>query len=183
MVVSAKSLPRGNLGRNFAEHRGTTDLLQAGDAKVIIATVTAGSRAPGQAKELILSRDLCAVDVEPPVRRNCAPPSVELCFCTTSVVPLFPWGTNTIYRRPAPNTSTSVILPGNRNSLDTGPMGKTIPCLTRFSVISQETSLPVTVSHQVRRAPLATEHYGSPNIPGNLWSSQWYRQLRWQRYS
>jgi hypothetical protein len=31
MVVSAKSLPRGNLGRNFAEHRGTADLLQTGD--------------------------------------------------------------------------------------------------------------------------------------------------------
>jgi hypothetical protein len=70
MVVSAKSLPRGNLGRNFAEHRGTADLLQAGETDVIISTVTAGSRAPGQAKELILSRGLCAIDAEPPVRRH-----------------------------------------------------------------------------------------------------------------
>ena len=113
MVVSAKSLPRGNLGRNFAEHRGTADLLQAGDAEVIISTVTAGSRAPVQAKEVILSRGLCVIDAEPPVRRNCAPPSVELCFCTTSVVPLVPWGTNTICSLPAPNTSTSAIFPGD----------------------------------------------------------------------
>jgi hypothetical protein len=113
MVVSAKSLPWGNLGRNFAEHRGTADLLQAGETDVIISTVTAGSRAPGQAKELILSRGLCAIDTEPPVRRHCAPPCVELCFRTATVVPPVPWGTNTIYMRPAPNTSTSAILPGD----------------------------------------------------------------------
>jgi hypothetical protein len=44
MVVSAKSLLRCNLGRNFAEHRGTTDLLQTGDAEVIISAMTTGSR-------------------------------------------------------------------------------------------------------------------------------------------
>ncbi len=68
MVVTTKSLPRGNLGRNFAEHRGTADLLQADEAEVIISTVTAGSRAPGRAKELILSRGLCTVVAEPSVR-------------------------------------------------------------------------------------------------------------------
>ena len=38
-------------------------------------------------------------------------------------------------------------------------------------------------SHQARRAPLATEHYGSPNIPSNLWSSEWFRwrgKFRWR---
>ncbi len=44
MVVSAKSLSRGNLGRNFAEHRGTADLLQTDDTEVIISAVTTGSR-------------------------------------------------------------------------------------------------------------------------------------------
>ena len=68
MVRTAKSFPRGSLGRNFAEHRGTADLLRAGDAEVIISTVAAGSRAPGQAKELILSRGLCTVVAEPSVR-------------------------------------------------------------------------------------------------------------------
>jgi len=38
------------------------DLLQAGEAEMIISTVTVGSRAPGQAKELILNRGLCAID-------------------------------------------------------------------------------------------------------------------------
>jgi hypothetical protein len=61
MLVNAKSLPWGNHGRNFAEHRGTADLLRAGNADVIISTVAAGSRAPGQAKELILNRGLCAI--------------------------------------------------------------------------------------------------------------------------
>jgi hypothetical protein len=55
MVVSAKSLPRGNFGRNFAD-RGTADLLQAGDNEVIISTVAAGSRAPGQAEDMQRTR-------------------------------------------------------------------------------------------------------------------------------
>ncbi len=114
MVVSAKSLPRGNLGRNFAEHRGTADMLQAGDAEVIISTVAAGSRAPGQAKELILSRDLCVIS-EQPVRRNCAPPSVELCFRETLLSPTSPQGEPTNTARPhAPkNHASDANFPGD----------------------------------------------------------------------
>jgi hypothetical protein len=115
MVVNAKSLPRGNLGRNFAEHRGTADLLQAGDAEVIISTVTAGSRVPGQVKELILSRDLCAVDAESPVRRNCAPPSVDLCFRETMHSPPSPQGetTNATWSHVPKNPVSNAIFPGD----------------------------------------------------------------------
>ena len=115
MVVSAKSLPRGNLGRNFAEHRGTADLLRAGDADVIISTVAAGSRVPGQAKELILCRGLCAVDPEKHVRRNCAPPSVDLSFPATSLVAApSPQGEPTNAWPHVPkNPASNAIFPGD----------------------------------------------------------------------
>ena len=115
MVVGAKSLPKGNLGRNFAEHRGTADLLQAGEAEVIISTVTAGSRAPGQAKELILCRGLCAVDAEKHVRRNCAPPSVDLSFPATSLVAApSPQGEPTNAWPHVPkNSASNAIFPGD----------------------------------------------------------------------
>ena len=139
MVVSAKSLPRGNLGRNFAEHRGTADLLRAGDADVIISTVSAGSHAPDQAKELILCRGLCAVDAEKHVRRNCNPPSVELSFPATSLVAApSPQGeTTNAWPHVPKNPASNAIFPG-----DIYP--RHIIIVRAFSVISQETSLPVT---------------------------------------